>query len=66
MILRGIEITKMIRIFLMIEHILPEGPKEEFRKVAMDYAARNDEGRGCYRPGEIDYIKDARHIAGLF
>jgi len=53
---RGKEITKMIRIFLMVEHILPEGPKEEFRKVAVGYAVRSDRGKGsCYCKGEIDF-----------
>lgn len=56
MILRGIEITKMIKIFVMIKHMLPEGPREELHKIAKGYAARCDEGRGkSYCPGQIDF-----------
>lgn len=55
MIERGKEVTKMIRIFLVCEHLLPEGQREEFRNVAIGYAARNDTGRECYCPGEIDF-----------
>jgi len=56
MIRRGVEVTKMIKIFLMIEHLLPEGPREEFREVAVGYALRCDNGRGrSYCKGEIDF-----------
>ena len=53
---RGKEITKMIRIFLTLEHLLPEEQKEEFREVAVGYAARCDLGRGeCYCKDKIDF-----------
>jgi hypothetical protein len=56
MVDRGKEITKMIRIFLMVEHILPEGPREEFRNVAVGYAVRCDQGnRSRYCRGNIDF-----------
>ena len=58
MVQRGKEVTKMIRIFLMVEHMLPEGPKEEFRKVAIEYATRCDKGKG-----KIDF-REATHIYG--
>ena len=56
MVDRGKEITKMIRIFLMVEHILPDGPREEFRSVALGYAARCDQGNcSRYCLGKIDF-----------
>lgn len=56
MVQRGEEITKMIRIFLMVEQLLPEEQRGEFRKVAVGYAVRSDKGRGkCYCEGEIDF-----------
>ena len=56
MIERGKDITKMIKIFLVCENILPEGQRNEFRNVALEYAARNDNDRGSvYCMGIIDF-----------
>ena len=70
MIQRGREITKMIRIFLIFEDLkdengellMPEGLRQEFRKVAVQYADRTDTERGSsYCKGKIDF-RDAMHF----
>ncbi len=56
MVERGKEITKMIRIFLMFEHLIPEDQRKEFRSVAVGYALRQDKDRGTtYCRGVIDF-----------
>ena len=61
MVARGIEISQMIKIFLAIRHMLPEGTAERIEKIAEGYAERNDTDRGsvpkCIR-GRIDFYDE--------
>ena len=52
---RGIEITKMIQIFLIVERLLPEGPREEFRTVAVEYAERCDRDKSRKRRRVLEF-----------
>lgn len=59
MVQRGEEISRMIRIFGAIRHMLPEGPRVDIEKVARQYAERNDADRGSVMlPGHINFNDD--------
>ena len=59
MVARGEEVTCMIRVFLMVKDVLPEGARDRIEKIARQYAERNDADRGSvYCPGEIDFRDD--------
>jgi hypothetical protein len=61
MVERGKEISRMIKMFLMVEQLLPEGVRNEFREIAVGYAMRNDEGKlSVAKKGQIEF-QDAWH-----
>jgi septal ring factor EnvC (AmiA/AmiB activator) len=50
------DITKMIRIFLLNEHLWPDEQKEEFRAIAIEWATRIDEQTGArYCMNQINF-----------
>jgi len=64
MVERGEEISCMIRIFLTVRDILPEGPRERLEKLAKRYAERNDKDRGSvYCKGMIDFRDEGKHFS---
>ena len=63
MVYRGEEISCMIRIYLAVGELLPDGPREMIERLARRYAERNDIDRGSVNdPGKIDFDYEARHL----
>jgi hypothetical protein len=60
---QGKVISRMIRIFLAIRHMLPEGPREQIEAIAKQWALDNDKDRGSvHSPGSLNFLDEGWNI----